>query len=431
MEAAVRTINALISVLFLLCYAYQLLYIPAAWLRPVRRGGSDEPHRYAVLIAARNEEAVIADLLHSIRQQSYDSSLVTVFVLADNCTDHTAQLARRCGAVVYERFDDRHIGKGYALDTLLCRIREDFPEGYDGYFVFDADNLLDRDYIREMNRSFNEGYSVLTSYRNSKNFGSNWISSGYALWFLRESRYLNGARMALGASCAVSGTGFLFSRSVLEEMGGWPFHLLTEDIEFSVYQITHGRRIGYCPTAVLYDEQPVSFRQSCRQRLRWAKGYLQVFRHYGLRLTKGMLKGSWSCYDMSMAIMPAFVLSFCSVVFNAALSVSGLLSGLGVWFALKSLLECLGRMYLMLMGIGLITTVTEWKQIHASTGRRLLTVFTFPLFMFTYIPVSLAALFLRVEWKPIHHTIRAAVPAAGNDTCEKRGSFHVHRISLR
>ena len=132
-----------------------------------------------------------------------------------------------------------------------------------------------------MNRTFCDGYDIITSYRDSKNYGSNWISAGYALWFLRETRYLNHARFLLGTSCAVSGTGFFFSQRILEKNGGWPFHLLTEDIEFTVHNIINGEKVGFCSKAVLYDEQPVSFRQSCRQRMRWAKGYIQVFQKYG------------------------------------------------------------------------------------------------------------------------------------------------------
>ena len=74
------------------------------------------------------------------------------------------------------------------------------------------------------------GNDAITSYRNTKNYGDNWISSGYGLWFLRESMYLNYARNKVGASAAISGTGFFFSNEVLKDIGGWPFHLLTEDI---------------------------------------------------------------------------------------------------------------------------------------------------------------------------------------------------------
>ena len=412
METALRTVNALISALFFICYAYQFLYIPlvlAKKQRPLPCPPS--PHRYAVLIAARNEAAVIGGLLDSLRQQTYDPALLTVFVVADNCTDGTADIARRRGAVVYERFNHINVGKGYALDFLTQHIKADYPDGFDGYFVFDADNVLSPDYIERMNAVFSGGYEIVTSYRNSKNYADNWISAGYALWFLRESRYLNHARSLLGTSCAVSGTGFLFSRAVLEETGPWPFHLLTEDIQFSVHEILQGRKVAFAPDAVLYDEQPTTFRQSWRQRMRWSQGYLQVFRDYGARLLRGIFRGSFSCFDMSMAIMPAFVLTCVSILANVTLAGIGLAEGAGLWFAMRSLLECLGGIYLTLLAIGAVTTATEWDRIQAPAWQKVMYTFSFPLFMFTYIPISFAALFMKVEWKPIRHGAAARLPA--------------------
>ena len=406
-----KTINFIISVVFFVCYAYQFLYIPAVlWLRRRRAALPAAPasNHYAILICARNEAAVIGDLLASLRAQTYPRELLTVYVLADNCTDDTARIAREGGAVVYERFNRQQVGKGYALQTLLTHIARDVPAGYDGYFVFDADNLLSPDYIEQMNRTFSAGHDIITSYRASKNYGDNWISAGYALWFLRESRYLNHARSLLGTSCAVSGTGFLFSRAVLEETGPWPFHLLTEDIEFSIHEILQGRKIAFCPDAVLYDEQPTTFRQSWRQRMRWSQGYLQVFRDYGARLLRGIFRGSFSCFDMSMAIMPAFVLSTVSILVNLTLGVVGALAGDNLLVAFESVGQMLLNMYLTLLVLGGITTVTEWNQIRTSSVKKFVYVFTFPLFMFTYIPISLAAFFCKPQWKPIEHRVSAA-----------------------
>ena len=412
METTLRTINAVISALFFICYTYQFLYIPLVLAKKSKPLASpSKAHRYAVLIAARNEESVISGLLDSLRAQTYDMSLVTVFVAADNCTDSTAAIARAHGAVVYERFNQLNVGKGYALDFLLQHIGADYPAGFDGYFVFDADNILAPDYIERMNEMFSNGHEIITSYRNSKNFGGNWISAGYALWFLRESRYLNGARTRLGSSAAVGGTGFLFSQRILNESHGWRFYLLTEDIEFSVYHILRGEKIAICESAVLYDEQPTDFRQSCRQRLRWDKGYVQVFLRYGGQLLRGAARGSWSCFDMSMSILPAFVLTSLCLLANITLTILGLMQGAGVWFALRSLLECMGSILATLLVLGGITTVTEWHRIHATTAQKLVYTLTFPLFMLTYLPISLAALFMKVEWKPIHHSVRlSAVP---------------------
>jgi cellulose synthase/poly-beta-1,6-N-acetylglucosamine synthase-like glycosyltransferase len=153
-------------------------------------------HKYAVVIAARNESAVIGQLIKSIKKQNYPAELMHIYVVADNCTDNTAEVARNAGARVFERFNRQRVGKGYALDYAFKNIISS-NEKYDGYFVFDADNLLDENYICEMNKVFDNGYKIVTSYRNSKNYDTNWLSAGYSLWFLREAKYLNNSRMIL------------------------------------------------------------------------------------------------------------------------------------------------------------------------------------------------------------------------------------------
>ncbi|NLB42779.1 MAG: glycosyltransferase, partial [Clostridiales bacterium] len=246
-------INYMIAVLFFICYSYQVLYIVVPFIKKNKTYEKTDLNQYAVLIAARNEEAVISQLIESIHNQTYPSELIKIFVVADNCTDDTAAIAKAAGAVVWERFNRNKIGKGYAIDFLLDRIGEAYPEKpFDGYFVFDADNLLDENYMWEMNKSFSDGNRIITSYRNSKNYGNNWISAGNSLWFLRECQYLSRSRMLLGTSCAVSGTGFLFHSDIIGKSDGWKFFLLTEDIEFSIHNVINGEKIAYCESAMLY-----------------------------------------------------------------------------------------------------------------------------------------------------------------------------------
>ena len=399
-----KTINFVIAVIFFVCYTYQFLYIPVPWLRKARPHGPAKDNRYAVLICARNEQRVIGDLIASLRGQTYSQGLLSIFVLADNCTDDTAMVARVAGANVYERFNQVQVGKGYALQELLEHLEQDYPQGFDGYFVFDADNILAPNYVEAMNRTFSDGHDIVTSYRNSKNYGDNWISAGYALWFLRESRYLNGARCRLGSSCAVSGTGFLFSRRILEKCGGWNFFLLTEDIQFTIANVIRGEKVGYCPTAVLYDEQPTTFRQSFRQRLRWSRGYLQVFGKYGVSLFRGIFRGSFSCYDMTMNIMPAAVLSGASIAVNLGAAVYNCVNG-GDWTVLAAcLLQSFLSLYLTVFVLGVITTITEWDNIYCSATKKVWYAITFPVFMFTYIPIVIVSLFHNPAWQPIHHS---------------------------
>lgn len=402
----VITINAVIMALFFVCYSYQFFYVAVALLKRKKFTCRNENHRIAVLIAARNEENVIGQLLDSIHaQRNYPMDHVDIYVGADNCTDDTARVARERGAIVFERHDTVHVGKGYVLNEMLKRIKRPGRKHYDAYLVLDADNILDPNFISEIEKVYSSGYEIVTCYRNSKNYGDNWISAGYGLWFLRESRYLNGARSRIGASCGVSGTGFLFSRAVLEgQGGGWPFHLLTEDIEFTIENVTAGRRVGYCPEAVLYDEQPVRFKQSWAQRLRWSRGYLQVFRKYGGKLLSGMFRGSFSCYDMAMSIMPAAVLTGLSIVVNLGAAAVNVFH-YHEWDVLAiSALQTVMNLYLTLFVLGAVTTATEWRSIHCAAWKKIAYVFTFPVFMLTYVPIVVQSLFVTPEWTHIDHT---------------------------
>ena len=421
----VELFNSAIGWSIALLYLYQVFYLAVGL---IRRGWRDKHqpsrlHRYAVLISARNEEEVIGELIESLKRQNYPADLLDIYVVADNCTDHTAQAAQAHGAVVYQRFDRVQVGKGYALDYLLKQLEADgLSENYEGYFIFDADNIVDPNFVSEMNRTFDRGcFDAITSYRNSKNFGQNWITAGYSIWFLREARFVNAARMALGLNCAVSGTGFLISAKLIREKGGWPYHLLTEDIQFSAECAVQGSRIGYCGSAIVYDEQPTTFRQSWDQRLRWSKGFYQVDVKYGLALIRGIFRGGrqgLSCYDILLTVTPGVLLC----IFGAALQIMAALVCLAapdyivqqvldlmVSFLLGSFLTFYRGMFFY----GLITVLSEWRHIPSSPLQKLMYLFTFPLFILTYMPITVAALFQRVEWKPIRHNSLAQIdPAA-------------------
>ena len=413
-------ISISVGVLFTVLYLYQFFYIFLACVhKPLVYPETDQSKRYAVLIAARNEEKVIPELLKSILGQTYPADKIHIYVVADNCTDDTAGVARALGATVYERQNKTLVGKGYALEFLLNRIREEDADrgfrAYDGYFVFDADNVLRANYIAEMDKAFSAGHRVVTSYRNSKNYGKTWISAGYALWFLREARHLNNPRSILHTSAAISGTGFLVSSDIIERNGGWRHFLLTEDIEFTVDCVLHGDKVGYCHKAELFDEQPETFRQSWRQRKRWAKGFFQVFHRYGGGLVRRSLMFRWSCFDMSMNIMPAFLLSIVQL-----LTVFGLFTANLIVYheASLTLLNCLLAFfefgYCLIFIMGTFAMITEWRHIHCNKFKAILLLLTFPVFMMTYIPISISALFSHVEWTPIAHIYNVDTTAIEN-----------------
>ena len=420
------SVSQIAFIVLTLAYLYQIFYMYIGFrYRKMNKASKKAPAKflnYAVFISARNEEGVIGELIQSLKEQTYPGSKFKIFVLADNCTDRTAEVSRRAGAVVYERFDQHQVGKGYALNYLYHHVIRDYGEmAFDGYFVFDADNILDKNFIYEMNRTFSQGgYDCLTSYRNSKNFGTNWISAAYSIWFMHEARHLNYPRMMMGAQCMISGTGFLVSDKVMQMNDGWPFYLMTEDIQFSVVSTLHHLKIGYCDTAILYDEQPTTMSQSWRQRLRWAKGFYQIDGRYLGALAKGFFhnKGKrLGFYDVLLTVLPCSLLTV--IILGFALWLFGAGAVMPYFVRLVFWHELLGFLGIMilnmwagLMAMAALTVYMEWNRIHTDNWTKIKYIWLFPLYLLTYIPISVQAMFVKVKWTPIQHYTTAQLEAA-------------------
>ncbi len=297
-----KVINSTIGTILSALVIYKTAYIILGIFFTRKFKPAKKKHKYAILIAARNEENVIGNLLDSINKQDYDMSLVTTFVVADNCTDKTASVARKHGAICYERFDEERKTKGFALQYLCERIEEDYKtNSFEGYFIFDADNLLKEDYISRMNDSFDAGEKIITSYRNTKNFDENWIASTYAIHWLRSIRLNHRARSVLRLATNIQGTGFLFSNEIVKN--GWKYTSLTEDRALTADAVAQGYQITYQNEAEFYDEQPTNLKVALRQRLRWARGHLEAFIESGpylflnIFLGKGYIKTNWGKKD--------------------------------------------------------------------------------------------------------------------------------------
>ena len=383
-----------VTLLTLLLLLPQLLYlILGLFLRPRNTGRSKEKRTYAIMICARNEENVVSQLIESLKKQNYPDDLYDIYLLADNCTDNTAAAARQAGARVFHRHSQQK-GKGYALDYLyhlITKIRK-----YDGYIVFDADNIVDPDFITRMNDYFcDTDCQVITSYRSSKNFASNWLTFASGIWYIKEARYGNMVRERLSSNAMISGTGFLVSGQLLEKLGGWPCHLLTEDIEFNVNCSISGVRTGYCHDAITHDEQAETIKDSFNQRLRWSKGFLQLNRRYLLDLTGSFLSSNTvstfiTRYDQ-LGLMTLILLFYLqAAVFLLHFEMNSVISSL-VSFLISSVLLCLTVYF------------TERKRIDVPLKKALIYSLLFPVYMAMYVPVNIACLFSSNEWKPIAH----------------------------
>lgn len=351
--------------------------------------------RFAVLIPARNEAGVVGFLIKSLLRQAYPASLFQVIVIPNHCTDDTAQAARAAGARVLECAEPTHC-KG---DVLRFAFRALASENFDGYCILDADNLAASGFLSAANDALCQGMEIAQGYRDSKNPSDSWVAGDTSLFFWMMSRFYNRARSALGMSAALNGTGIVLSRALVERMG-WNTCSLTEDLEFSAQCALNGVKIGFLPDAVIYDEQPVGLKDSMVQRRRWFSGTIQCFRHYGLLLLR---TGSLQAMDM-LAV-------FSGCVVQALGLISGLLTAvqliLGLW---EGTLQVQG---LLLSGAGmalmayLACALFAWILclLEKKGGRRKWSaILMFPLFLVTWLPANVWALFTPPPaWKPIAH----------------------------
>ena len=248
----------------------------------------NKDHKFMAVIPAHNEEAVVGNLVESLKAQNYPKDKYDIYVIADNCTDDTAKVAKEAGAIVLKRFDDLHRTKGFALDWFLKqKIEEDAD--YDAFCVFDADNIVDKDFLKNMNKKLCQGEEVVQGYRDIKNPTDSWISSGYAIFYWMMHRFYHLARYNLGLSALLNGTGFMVKFDLVKP-NGWKTITLTEDIEYSLMNIIDGRKVSWSTDAIVYDEQPITFKQSWTQRSRWTVGHLQCMKHYTKDLAEGVAK---------------------------------------------------------------------------------------------------------------------------------------------
>ena len=249
---------------------------------------TNKKHRFMAIIPAHNEESVILNLIESLKAQTYDKDLYDIYVIADNCTDNTAKIAKEAGAIVYERFDPSKKTKGYALDWFLKqKIKENAD--YDAFFIFDADNIVDKNFILNMNKKLCQGEEVVQGYRDIKNPTDSWVTAGYALFYWTMHKFYHFARYNVGLSPLLNGTGFMVKFDLIKDTG-WDTVTLTEDIEFSLKRIIKGKRLGWATDAIVYDEQPVSFKASWSQRSRWTVGHIQCMETYTKDLAKAVVK---------------------------------------------------------------------------------------------------------------------------------------------
>lgn len=285
---------------------------------------TNKNHRFALLVAAHNEEAVICNMVKSLQNLNYPADCYDIFVIADNCTDDTARIAREAGAIVYERTDTTKRGKGYALEWMFEKIYN-MDKEYDYVSVFDADNLVDKEFLNAMNKRANQGFKVVQGFLDSKNPYDSWITASYSYCFWSTNRIFQLPRYKLGLCCELSGTGFIIAVDVLKKLG-WGATCLTEDMEFTMKLCLNDEKVAFAYDAKIYDEKPLTLKQSWHQRTRWMQGHWDVASRYFKKLIKkGVKEGKWSCVDCAAyLVQPIRIIAIAIITFFAYAETFGL-----------------------------------------------------------------------------------------------------------
>lgn len=360
----------------------------------------EKNNKFMAIIPAHNEEIVVGNLIASLQKQNYPKDLYDIYVIADNCTDNTAEIARKAGAIVYERFDEEHKTKGYALDWFLKqKIEENAP--YDAFCIFDADNIVDVDFLKNMNKKLCQGEEVVQGYRDIKNPTDSWVSAGYAIFYWTMNRFYHLARYNLGLSPLINGTGFMVKFDLVKPTNGFDTVTLTEDIEFSLKTIISGKKLGWATDAIVYDEQPVGFKQSWSQRSRWTVGHIQCLKEYTKPLAaavkehKTLMNFDGLLYMLGS--IPMFVLTIVLLLLNFVMYFG---NGMTTTDLIINCLRYLLPTFLLPIFTAIIIMILDKKPIKPMLKGLAL----YPLFLGSWLLINFKCLFKReTKWEKINH----------------------------
>ncbi len=355
-------------------------------------------HKFMAIIPARNEEKVILNLINSLKNQGYPEELLDIYVIADNCTDNTAKIAQQAGAIVYQRFNEKKQSKGYALEWFFNIVLSEFPDKYDAFCVFDADNIVASNFIYKMNEKLCQGELIVQGYRDIKNASDNCITANYALFYWTMNRYYHLARYNLGLSPLINGTGFMVAMSVIKETNGWHTETLTEDIEFSLNSIARGYKIGWAKDAIVYDEQPLSFKQSWRQRMRWSVGHIQCVKAC---LPKILSNTNFNPILIDAIIyilgMPMMLLSLIVTILDIT---KFLVDPIKYQFSIIGGLKFSAITIIIAILQGILIAIIEKKNLKKIWKG----IATYPIFLVSWFVINIVAFFnLKMPWKQIEH----------------------------
>ena len=350
--------------------------------------------KFAILIPARDESRVIEELLNSILNQTRKIDSDDVYVIVEEESDKIVELVKNKNMNIVFRHDLSKKRKGYALDDAIKEILEQ-KKHYDAYFIFDADNVLDKDYIKNMEEAYEDGYDIGIGYRNTKNGNDSVIAAASSLTFSMINTLGNEHKTKCNNTLTISGTGFYIKGDIVEKLSGYPFNSLTEDYELTLYATLNDLTTTYVKNAIFFDEQPVKYNITINQRTRWIKGFFEARKKYiPLLLKKEINKNFSSSFHQIMGVTPYILL------------IIGLLGILLInYFNVKNTIILILFVYLIMVLITSIMVLKENTYLNINNKMKIKVILYNPIFLTTYIICLFKAILNKdVKWLKIEHS---------------------------
>lgn len=361
---------------------------------------SKKKNFFAIIVAARNESQVIGNLVESLKELDYPKDRYGIFIVPNNCTDNTSKVALDSGATVLE-CNVKTKTKGDVLTFAFNKLKDN--KEIDAYVIFDADNLVHKDFLKHMNDCLNSGYKVAEGYRDSKNPKDNWISGSYTIFYLFQNIFFNRSRMSFDASGSINGTGFMISKDIIDRDGFETF-TLTEDVEFTGQCALKGEKIAFVEDAITYDEYPIDFGDAWKQRKRWSAGIIQCMNIYSFKLFKKYLKTkNLACLDMSLVYLGPLmqVISFINLVMLVIFKIVGIqLHDIFSYFFATNIVF-FAVVLAMGIAIEIFALLYKKKDLKGMTA----SIILFSIFVLSWIPINISVFVKKYnKWEAIKHT---------------------------
>ncbi len=310
--------------------------------------------RLTVVIPAHNEETGLPITLDSLKACNNPLPDEDLHVIADNCTDATADVARRAGCTVLERHDLSQRGKGYALNWAFAQIQE---KGYDALVVVDADTRVDANFLDAWRNLIAKGADAGQAVYRVGNPEANFRTRLMHIAFLAFNYLRPLSRQNLGFSAGILGNGFGLSIKTVKEIPYDSFSIV-EDLEYHTRLVRAGKKVEFLPDTAVWSDMPVTAEAAQTQRERWEGGRLRMTLEQTPKLLAGVLSGRWRLIE------PLLELLLLPLSYHLLLLVILLIVGMGgffTWYAAAALaLVVLHVIVAMIVGRA---SAEDWKAL--------------------------------------------------------------------